>query len=168
VLNVVEVTFLKSWYWGNWTLSPFIQPEFNSSRTEWKFGVAPWYKINDRWSVGGLYRLELTDYAHDDHCRTGGIDYCDTDRHRTANRFDLYLRNKTDRLTTTYKLVYKHADAKLFANKHVDYEQELQFDYALGNDRVWVPYVTFGDIGRSATSSERQLRLRTGILYIYR
>lgn len=168
VLNVVEVTFLKSYYWGNWTVSPFIQPEFNSSRTEWKFGVAPWYKFNDRWSLGGLYRLELTDYAHDDQCRTGGIDYCDTGRHRTANRFDLYLRNKSDRLTTTYKLVYKHADAKLFANKHDDYEQELQFDYALGNDRVWVPYVTFGDIGRSATSSERQLRLRTGILYIYR
>ncbi|MDQ0631425.1 hypothetical protein QFZ44_004001 [Pantoea agglomerans] len=41
VLNVVEVTFLKSYYWGNWTVSPFIQPEFNSSRTEWKFGVAP-------------------------------------------------------------------------------------------------------------------------------
>lgn len=168
VLNVVEVTFLKSYYWGNWTVSPFIQPEFNSSRTEWKFGVAPWYKFNNRWSLGGLYRLELTDYAHDNQCRTGGIDYCDTDRHRTANRFNLYLRNKSNRLTTTYKLVYKHADAKLFANKHDDYEQELQFDYALGNNRVWVPYVTFGDIGRSATSSERQLRLRTGILYIYR
>jgi len=40
----------------------------NSSRTEWNFGVAPWYKINDRWSVGGLYRLELTDYAHEDQC----------------------------------------------------------------------------------------------------
>lgn len=115
VLNVVEVTFLKSYYWGKWTLSPFIQPEFNSARTEWKFGVAPWYKINDRWVIGGLYRLELTDYAHEDKCRTGGIDYCDTDRHRTANRFDIYLRNKSDRLTTTYKLVYKHADAKLYA-----------------------------------------------------
>lgn len=127
--------------------------------------MAPWYKINDRWSVGGLYRLELTDYARANQCRTGGINYCDTDRHRTANRFDL-LRNKTDRLTTPYKRVYKYADAKLFANKHDDYEQVLQFDYAPGNDRVRVPYVTFGDIGRSATSSERQLRLRTGILYI--
>ena len=130
--------------------------------------MAPGYKINDRWSVGELYRLELTDYAHEDRCRTGGIDYYDTDRHRTTNRFDLYLRNKSDRLTTTYKLVYKHADAKLFASKHDDYEQALQFDYATGNGRVWVPYVTFGDIGRSATSSQRQLRLRTGILYIYR
>ena len=27
VLNVVEVTFLKSYYRGNWTLSPFIQPD---------------------------------------------------------------------------------------------------------------------------------------------
>ena len=90
--------------------------------------MAPWYKINDRGSVGGLYRHELTDYAHDDQCRTGGIDYCDTDRHRTANRFDLYLRNKTDGLTTTCKLVYKHVDAKLFANKHADYEQALQSD----------------------------------------
>lgn len=34
VLNVVEVTFLKSYHWGNWTLSAFIQPEFNSVRTE--------------------------------------------------------------------------------------------------------------------------------------
>jgi len=64
--------------------------------------------------------------------------------------------------------VYKHADAKLFASKYDDYEQALQVDYATGSGRVWGPYVTFGDIGRSATSSQRQPRLRTGILCIYR
>nr|MBA2816435.1 UDP-N-acetylmuramate:L-alanyl-gamma-D-glutamyl-meso-diaminopimelate [Candidatus Pantoea persica] len=76
VLNVVEVTFLKFYHRGNWALSPFIQPEFNSARTEWIFGFAPWYKINDSWYLGGLCRLELTDYAHEEKCDTGGIDYC--------------------------------------------------------------------------------------------
>ncbi len=45
VLNVVEVTFLKLYFWRNWTLSPFIQPEFNSALTEWKFGKRPSIKL---------------------------------------------------------------------------------------------------------------------------
>lgn len=52
VLNAVEMTLGKKIIIGNWTVSPIIQPEFNSTRTEWKFGVSPWYKINNRWSVG--------------------------------------------------------------------------------------------------------------------
>lgn len=168
VLNVVEMTLLKTFSYGNWTLSPFIQPEFSSVRTEWKFGVAPWYKINDSWSIGGLYRLELSDYAHDGQCGEAGHDYCSLDKHRTVNRFDVYFRYRWDDLTTTYKYIYMHGDDKLFANKNSNYEQELQFNYALGANREWNPYVTFADIGRSAYSSERQLRLRLGVAYTFK
>ncbi|WP_411571067.1 oligogalacturonate-specific porin KdgM family protein [Pectobacterium cacticida] len=168
VLNAVEMTLAKKYYVGNWTITPLFQPEFNSSRTEWKVGVSPWYKINDSWSVGGLYRLELTDYAHDDRCNQAGRFYCSTDKHRTVNRVDGYLRYRWDNLSTTYKIIYKYGDAKMFSNQKYDYEQELQFNYALGAKREWSPYVSFGDIGRSSKSSERQLRLRAGVAYTFK
>lgn len=168
VLNVVEMTLLKTFNYGNWTVSPFIQPEFSSVRTEWKFGVAPWYKINDSWSLGGLYRLELSDYAHDSQCNDVGHDNCSLDRHRTVNRFDAYFRYRLENLISTYKFIYMHGDDKLFANKKSNYEQELQFDYILGDNKEWRPYVTFADIGRSAYSSERQLRLRMGVVYTFK
>ncbi|MBS1204038.1 MAG: KdgM family transporter [Proteobacteria bacterium] len=164
VLNAVEMTLAKKYSFGNWTISPLLQPEFNSTRTEWKVGISPWYKINERWSVGGLYRLELTDYAHDN----SGCANCSTNRHRTVNRVDGYLRYNIANLTTTYKLIYQHGDENLFANKRYNYEQELQFNYALGDKREWSPYISFGDINRSSSSSERQLRLRAGIAYTFK
>lgn len=168
VLNVVEMTLMKNFFYGDWTFTPFIQPEFSSVRTEWKFGVVPWYKINDSWSVGGMYRLELSDYAHDGQCGEAGHDYCSLDKHRTVNRFDAYFRYRWKDLTTTYKYIYMHGDDLLFANKKNNYEQELQFDYVVGANREWRPYVTFADIGRSAWSSERQLRLRLGVAYTFK
>lgn len=167
VLNAVEMTLAKTYRVGNWKISPLFQPEFNSTRTEWKFGVSPWYTINDHWAIGGLYRLELTDYAHDSTCNTVGV-VCTTNKHRTANRVDGYLRYSQDDWSATYKLIYTHADEKLFANKRYNYEQELQFNYALGDKKEWSPYITFGDINRSTKSSERQLRLRLGVAYTFK
>lgn len=164
VLNAVEMTLARKYTVGNWTISPLFQPEFNSTRTEWKFGVSPWYKINDSWSIGGLYRLELTDYAHDD----SSCSNCSSNKHRTVNRVDCYLRYRWDDITTTYKIIYQHGDENLFANKKYNYEQELQLNYALGDKKEWSPYVSFGDIGRSSKSSERQLRLRAGIAYTFK
>lgn len=164
VLNAVEMTLAKKYSFGSLTISPLFQPEFNSTRTEWKVGVSPWYKINDSWSVGGLYRLELTDYAHDN----SGCANCSTNRHRTVNRMDGYLRYNIANLTTTYKLIYQLGDENLFANKKYNYEQELQFNYALGDKKEWSPYASFGDINRSSKSTERQLRLRAGIAYTFK
>ncbi|MDX5628235.1 MULTISPECIES: oligogalacturonate-specific porin KdgM family protein [unclassified Brenneria] len=167
VLNAVEMTLAKKYQFGNWTISPLFQPEFNSTRTEWKFGVSPWYKINDSWSVGGLYRLELTDYAHDSECTKVGT-VCTTNKHRTVNRVDGYLRYRNGDLTTTYKIIFQHGDENLFAKKKNNYEQELQFNYALGDKKEWSPYISFGDINRSSQSSERQLRLRAGVAYTFK
>lgn len=164
VLNAVEMTLAKKYSFGNWTISPLFQPEFNSTRTEWKVGISPWYKINDSWSVGGLYRLELTDYAHG----KSGCANCSGNKHRTVNRVDGYLRYNVDNLTTTYKLIYQHGDENLFAGEKYNYEQELQFNYALGDKREWSPYISFGDINRSSASSERQLRLRAGVAYTFK
>lgn len=164
VLNAVEMTLAKKYSFGNWSISPLFQPEFNSTRTEWKVGVSPWYKFNDSWSIGGLYRLELTDYAHDNNSCAN----CSSNKHRTVNRFDAYFRYNWENLTTTYKIIYMHGDEDLFANKHSNYEQELQIDYALGEKREWRPYVTFGDIARYSNSSERQLRLRMGVAYTFK
>ncbi|MFE8146347.1 oligogalacturonate-specific porin KdgM family protein [Brenneria goodwinii] len=167
VLNAVEMTLAKKYQFGNWTISPLFQPEFNSTRTEWKFGVSPWYKINDSWSIGGLYRLELTDYAHDGKCTTVGT-VCTTNKHRTVNRVDGYLRYSINDLTTTYKIIFQYGDENLFAKKKNNYEQELQFNYALGDKKEWSPYISFGDINRSSSSSERQLRLRAGVAYTFK
>lgn len=167
VLNAVEMTLAKKYQFGNWTISPLFQPEFNSTRTEWKVGVSPWYKFNDNWSAGGLYRLELTDYAHENECKKAGT-ACTTNKHRTVNRVDGYLRYRTGDLTTTYKIIFKHGDENLFNKKKNDYEQELQFNYAVGDKKEWSPYFSFGDINRSSKSSERQLRLRVGVAYTFK
>ncbi len=81
---------------------------------------------------------------------------------------DGYLRYNVANLTTTYKLIYQLGDENLYANKKYNYEQELQFNYALGDKREWSPYISFGDINRSSKSSERQLRLRAGIAYTFK
>lgn len=167
VLNAVEMTLAKKYQFGNLSISPLFQPEFNSTRTEWKFGVSPWYKINDSWSIGGLYRIELTDYAHDDVCNTVGT-VCTTNKHRTVNRVDGYLRYRFNDLVTTYKIIYMHGDEDLFANKKTNYEQELQFNYNMGEQKEWSPYISFGDISRSAKSSERQFRFRFGVAYVFK
>lgn len=167
VLNAVEMTLAKTYQVGNWKIIPLIQPEFNSSRTEWKFGVSPWYTINEHWSIGGLYRLELTDYAHDSVCDTVGV-VCTTNRHRTVNRVDGYFSYSQDDWQLVYKIIYQHGDEDLFANKHYNYEQELQFNYFMGDKKEWSPYITFGDINRSSISSERQLRLRVGVVYAFK
>lgn len=164
VLNAVEMTLAKRYNFNKLSITPLFQPEFNSSRTEWKFGVSPWYTINENWAVGGLYRLELTDYAHDN----SGCANCSLNKHRTVNRIDGYLRYNYGDLTTTYKLIYQLGDEILFNNKKYNYEQELQFNYALGQSKEWSPYFSFGDISRSASSSERQLRLRIGIAYTFK
>ncbi|MGR7213989.1 oligogalacturonate-specific porin KdgM family protein [Klebsiella aerogenes] len=169
VLNAVEMTLAKSYYIGNWKLTAiFLQPEFNSQRTEWKTGISPWYTFNDHWAMGGLYRLELTDYAHDDDCISNGDTYCSTGKHKTVNRTDWYLRYTNGRFATTYKFIYKHGDKIMFANEHYDYEQEWQFGYAMGDKKEWSPYITFGDISRSSHSSERQFRLRVGVAYTFK
>jgi len=164
VLNAVEMTLAKKFTFGNWSISPLFQPEFNSTRTEWKFGVSPWYKVNESWSVGGLYRLELTDYAHDN----ASCANCTTNKHRTVNRVDGYIRYRWNDLSTTYKIIYMHGDERLFAKKRYNYEQVLHFSYSLGEKRAWSPYFSFGDISRSSLTSERQLRLRTGIAYVFK
>lgn len=168
VLNAVELTLSKAFYFDNFKISPLIQPEFNSERTEWKFGFSPWYTINSHWAIGGLYRLELTDYANDPDCGYNGDKSCSTDKHRTVNRGDFYIRYSYDRFSTTYKFVYKHGDAIMWGNKHYDYEQEWQFNYAIGDKKEWSPYFTLGDIGRSSRSTERQLRLRMGVVYTFK
>ncbi|MEE9668693.1 oligogalacturonate-specific porin KdgM family protein [Kluyvera ascorbata] len=38
----------------------------------------------------------------------------------------------------------------------------------LGIKKEWKPYVTFGDIGRSSKSTERQFRLRMGVVYTFK
>lgn len=168
VINAVELTLSKSFTFGNFKIAPLIQPEFNSERTEWKFGFVPWYTFNENWAVGGMYRFEMTDYANDPDCGYNGDKSCSTNKHRTVNRGDLYLRYTLDRFSTTYKFIYKHGDEILWGNQHYDYEQEWQFDYTLGDKKEWKPYVTFGDIGRSSRSTERQFRLRMGVVYTFK
>ncbi len=164
VLNAVEMTLAKKYTFDDLSVSLLFQPEFNSTRTEWKVGVSPWYKFNDRWSLGGLYRLEVMDFAHD----TSGCANCSTNKSRTSNRFDIYLRNRWGNLTTTYKYIHIFSDEVLYNNKKQNYEQELQFNYALGEKKEWSPYITFGDINTSSRSSKRQLRLRIGVGYTFK
>ena len=140
--------------WQGFVWQPGIAVEMGDNMSIYKPYLRVQYNINDSWWTAFRYRTEYTRRNAD-----GKDD-------RLVYRPEMWLGYNIDNWMFELNGIYKFADNEdLYNNKKEDYEYNFRVAYNIDS---WVPFVEVGNVSsgyNTATTDDRQTRLRVGLGY---
>lgn len=140
-------------------LEPMFWLDTTAYWSTYEYGLTAGYDFSKEWKVSGRFRYDM------DKATQKSLDYGNDDRNN--RRYDLWIDYRPDTSNFQYQLnlVYYNNGYLTWNNDHYNYTASFKVGYKFGS---WVPYVSVADYkGVDKTSSNRQLRWRTGISYTF-